>query len=147
MFRTWTRASADRVTRSWTSPGRCWWWGDVQLRPQHPNARSQHPFETLEADPGKRPAFYLHLESVIARCMDEIFRLTESGEDDERQTKVVALKYPARLVLERFRKRDANWTINGSAEIAPHCEEIPRRQRAAPQTAVAAGTPSALCAD
>ena len=40
--------------------------------------------------------------------MDEIFRLAESGEDDERKMKLVALECRARLVLERFRKRDAN---------------------------------------
>ena len=40
--------------------------------------------------------------------MDEIHRLAKSGEDDERKMKLVALEYRARLVLERFRKRDAN---------------------------------------
>ncbi len=71
-------------------------------------SRAQHLIETLEADPGKLPAYYLHLENVIAWCMDEIFRLAKSGEDDERKMKLVALECRARLVLERFRKRDAN---------------------------------------
>ncbi len=70
--------------------------------------RSLHLIETLEADPTKLPAFYFHLESVIAWCMDEIFRLAKSGEDDEGKMKLVALEYRARLVLERFRTRDAN---------------------------------------
>ncbi len=70
--------------------------------------RSQHLIEMLEADLVKVPAFYLHLESVITWCMDEIFRLAKSGEDDERKMKLVALEYRARLVLERFRKRGAN---------------------------------------
>ena len=65
-------------------------------------------FETLEADPAKLPAYYLHLENVIAWCMDEIHRLAKSGEDDEPKMKLVALEYRARLVWERFRKRDAN---------------------------------------
>ena len=70
--------------------------------------RSQHLIETLEADPGKLPAFYIDLERFIAWCMDEIFRLAKGGDDDERKMKLVALEYRARLVLERFRKRDAN---------------------------------------
>ena len=70
--------------------------------------RSHHLIETLEADLAKLPAFYIDLERFIAWCMDEIFRLAKSGEDDERKMKLVALEYRARLVLERFRKRDAN---------------------------------------
>ena len=35
-------------------------------------------------------------------------RLIETHEDDKRKMKLVALEYRARLVLERFRKRDAN---------------------------------------
>ncbi len=67
-------------------------------------ARSQRLIETLEADPAKVPAYYLHLENVIAWCMDEIFRLAKSGEDGEHKIKLVALEYRARLVLERFWK-------------------------------------------
>ena len=48
------------------------------------------------------------MEQFIAWCMDEIFELAKSGEDDEGKMKLVALEYRARLVLERFRKRDAN---------------------------------------
>ena len=71
-------------------------------------ARSQRLIETLEADPAKLPVFYIDLERFVSWCMDEIFRLAKSGEDDERKMKLVALEYRARLVLERFRKRDAN---------------------------------------
>ena len=46
-------------------------------------ARSQRLIETLEADPAKLPAFLIDLERIIAWCMDEIFRLSKSGEDDE----------------------------------------------------------------
>ncbi len=70
--------------------------------------RSQHLIEMLEADPGKLPAFYIDLEQFIAWCMDEIFRLSKTGDDDEGKMKLVALECRARLVLERFRKRDAN---------------------------------------
>ncbi len=70
--------------------------------------RSQHLIETLEADPVKVRAYYLHLENVIAWCMDEIHRLAKSGEDEKHKMRLVALGYRARLVLERFRKRDAN---------------------------------------
>ena len=62
--------------------------------------RSQHLIETLEADPGKVRAFYLHLENVIAWCTEEMHRLAESGEDDEREMKLVALESRARIVLE-----------------------------------------------
>ncbi len=71
-------------------------------------ARSEHLIESLEADLVKVPAYYLHLENVIAWCKGEIFRLAKSGEDDERKMKLVALEHRARLVLERFRKQDAN---------------------------------------
>ncbi len=47
--------------------------------------RSQHLIETLEADPAKLPAFLIDLERIIAWCMDEIFRLAKSGEDEERR--------------------------------------------------------------
>ncbi len=40
--------------------------------------------------------------------MDEVYRVAKTGEDDERKMKLVALEYRAQLVLERFRKRDAN---------------------------------------
>ena len=53
--------------------------------------------ETLEADPAKLPAFLIDLERIIAWCMDEIFRLAESGEDAEGKMKLVALEYRARL--------------------------------------------------
>ncbi len=45
-------------------------------------ACSQRLIETLEADLVKVPPFYFHIESVIAWCMDAIFRLATSGEDD-----------------------------------------------------------------
>ncbi len=64
--------------------------------------------DTLEADPGKTPLFYLHLENAIAWCMDEIYRLAKSGEHPDEKMKLVALEYRARLVLERYRKQDAN---------------------------------------
>ena len=69
---------------------------------------SQRMIETPEADRAKLPAFYIDLEQVVAQCMDEIFRLAKSGEDDERKMKLVALEHRARLVLKRFRKRDAS---------------------------------------
>ena len=80
--------------------------------------RSQHLIEMPEADPAKLPAYYLHVENVIAWCMDEIFRLAKSSEDDEHKMKLVALEYRARLVLERFRKRDVE-IIGFGAQISP----------------------------
>ncbi len=66
----------------------------------------------LLADLGQSPRrVQLHhgdLESMIAWCMDEIFELAKSGEDKERKMELVALEYRARLLLERWRKRDQN---------------------------------------
>ncbi len=83
-------------------------WRLFRDRPARAPARSQRLIETLEADPVKVTAYYIELEQFIAWCMDDVYRLAKSGEDDERKMKLVALEYRARLVLERFRKRDAN---------------------------------------
>ena len=45
---------------------------------------------------------------LIGTRQSEGWRLAKSGEDDEPRMKLVALEYRARLVLERFRKPDAN---------------------------------------
>ena len=63
---------------------------------------SQRLIETPEADLVKVPAYYLHLENVLAWCMDETVRLAKSGEDDAPKMKLVALEYGARLVLGGF---------------------------------------------
>ncbi|MHC4696937.1 MAG: hypothetical protein ACYTFA_09355 [Planctomycetota bacterium] len=40
--------------------------------------------------------------------MDEIFELAKTGEHKERKMELVALEYRARLLLERWKKRDRN---------------------------------------
>jgi len=51
---------------------------------------------------------YRELESLIAWCMDEVYRLAKSGEDDDLKMRLVALEYKARLLIERFRKAAVN---------------------------------------
>ena len=54
------------------------------------------------------PAYFMHVESAIKWLMDEIFALAKSGEDDDEKMRLVAMEYRARLVLERYRKLNAN---------------------------------------
>ena len=42
------------------------------------------------------------------RLSEDALKDCQVGEDDEQKMKLVALEYRARLVLERFRKRDTN---------------------------------------
>ncbi len=71
--------------------------------------RSQRLIETLEGDLAKVPVYdYAHSQNVSACSRDEAYRLARSGEDDERKVKPVALEDWTRLVLERFRKEEAN---------------------------------------
>ena len=48
------------------------------------------------------------LERLIATCMDAVYDLSVSGEDNERKMKIVAIEYRARLLLERFKKLAVN---------------------------------------
>ena len=47
------------------------------------------------------------LEEAIAWFMDEIHRLAHDGEI-QRKMQLVAIEYPARLLLETWRKRNLN---------------------------------------
>ena len=48
------------------------------------------------------------LEQLIASCMDSVYRLSVSSEDNERKMRLVAIEYRARLLLERFKKLAVN---------------------------------------
>ena len=62
----------------------------------------------LEQTPRRVQLHHADLEALMARCMDEIFKLAKSGEDQERQMELAALEYRARLLLERWKKLDRN---------------------------------------
>ena len=47
------------------------------------------------------------LEETIASCMNEIHRLAQDGEN-QRKMQLVAIEYRARLLLERWAKRNLN---------------------------------------
>ena len=62
----------------------------------------------LEQSPRRIQLHHADRVTMIAWCMDEIFELAKSGEDKERKVELVALEYRARLLLERWKKRDRN---------------------------------------
>ncbi len=62
----------------------------------------------LEQVPRRVQLHHADLEALMARCMDEIFKLAKSGEDRERQMELAALEYRARLVLKRWKEQDRN---------------------------------------
>jgi hypothetical protein len=62
----------------------------------------------LEQSPRRVQLHHAELESMISWCMDEVFELAKSGEHRERKMELVGLEYRARLLLERWKKRDRN---------------------------------------
>ena len=48
------------------------------------------------------------LVSMISWCMDEIYGLAKSGEDNDRKMELVALEHRARLLLDRWKKQGLN---------------------------------------
>ncbi|MHC4698515.1 MAG: hypothetical protein ACYTFA_17415 [Planctomycetota bacterium] len=62
----------------------------------------------LEQSPRRVQLHHGELETMIAWCMDEIFWLAKSGEHKERKMELVSLEHRARLLLERWKKRDRN---------------------------------------
>ena len=61
----------------------------------------------LERKPERVQLHKTALEETIAWCMDEIHRLAQDGEN-QRKMQLVAIEYRARLLLERWAKRNAN---------------------------------------
>ncbi len=66
--------------------------------------RCQHLVAELEHDPEQVPAFYGELESAIRWLMDTTFE----SKDPAEKSRLAATEMRARLVLERFRKGNAN---------------------------------------
>ena len=51
---------------------------------------------------------YLELEKFISWSMDEVYRLSKSGENNDLEMQIVALEYRTRLLLERCNKVGLN---------------------------------------
>lgn len=56
----------------------------------------------LEREPDSVQPHYAELEHLIATCMDEVFKLSKTGTDDDRKVKRAAVEYRA------------GWRWNGS---------------------------------
>ncbi len=65
----------------------------------------------LEQWPQRVQLHRAELDSLIERCMDEIFELAKPGEEKERKMELAGVEYRARLVLERWKKRSQNWNL------------------------------------
>ena len=64
--------------------------------------------DALEESPQHVQLHYGELERLIATCMDTIFELSLSSEDNDRKMALVAVEYRARLLLERYKKLTMN---------------------------------------
>ena len=70
-------------------------------------ARTQELLRDLERKPERIQLHKTALDEMIAGCMDEIHRLAQVGEK-HRKMQYVAIEYRARLLLERWMKRNLN---------------------------------------
>ena len=70
-------------------------------------ANTQELLRDLERQPERVQLHKAALEEAIAWCMDEIHRLAQDGET-QRKIQLVAIEYRARLLLERWTKRNLN---------------------------------------
>ncbi len=70
-------------------------------------ASTQELLRDLERTPERVQLHKAALEETIAWCMDEIHRLAQDGEN-QRKMQLVAIEYRARLLLERWTKRNLN---------------------------------------
>ena len=64
--------------------------------------------DVLEESPQHVQLHHGELERLIASCMDEVYALAKSGNDNDRKMQLVGIEYRARLVLERFKKLTVN---------------------------------------
>ena len=70
-------------------------------------ASTQELLRDLERQPERVQLHTAAIEETIAWCMDEIHRLAQDGEN-QRKMQIVAIEYRARLLLERWTKRNLN---------------------------------------
>jgi len=62
----------------------------------------------LDSSPESVQLHHGELKRLVASCMDAVYDLSVSGEDNERKMRLVAIEYQARLLLERFKKLAVN---------------------------------------
>ena len=65
----------------------------------------------LETNLDKVQLHHLELEKFITWSMDEVYSLSQTGENDDLKMQIVALEYRTRLLLERCNKVGLNWWI------------------------------------
>ena len=70
-------------------------------------ANTEELLRDLQQEPERVQLHKTALEEMIARCMDEIRRLAQDGEN-QCKMQLVAIEYRARLLLERWTKRNLN---------------------------------------
>ena len=70
-------------------------------------ASTQELLRDLERQPERVQLHKTALEEMIAWCMGEIHRLALDGENDHKM-QLVAIEYRARLLLERWTRRNLN---------------------------------------
>ena len=63
---------------------------------------------TLEQSPESVQLHHGELERLIASCMDEVYALAKSGDDNDRKMQLVGIELRARLLLERYKKLSVN---------------------------------------
>ena len=64
--------------------------------------------DALEDSPESIQLHHGELERLIRTCMDTIYELSVSGENNERKMQLVGIEYRARLLMERFKKLAMN---------------------------------------
>ena len=62
----------------------------------------------LEGNLNKVQLHHLELEKFISWSMDEVYRMSKSGENNDLKMTIVALEYRTRLLLERCVKVGLN---------------------------------------
>ena len=62
----------------------------------------------LETNLDKVQLHHLELEKFITWSMDEVYSLSQTGENDDLKMQIVALEYRTRLLLERCNKVGLN---------------------------------------
>jgi len=62
----------------------------------------------LESNLNRTQLHHIELEKFMSWSMDEVYRLSKSGENDDLKMQIVALEYRARLLIERLCKEGQN---------------------------------------
>lgn len=71
-------------------------------------ARCKTLLSDLEQSPRRVQLHHGELSAMISDCMDEVFELSKSVEDNTRKMQLVGVEYRARLLLDRWKQRSRN---------------------------------------